>query len=265
MRVSRPTPDQIVEMSGALLQARSDRSPIAPLTERFPEMTVEDAYAVQQGLVAGLMGEGESIIGYKLGLTSRPMQEMLGVDQPDYAPVLGSTVYADGADVAIGDFISPRMEAEICVVLKDDLSGPRCTVAQAYEATAGLMAALEIVDSRIADWKITLADTISDLASNGAVAFGSRVVPLGDFDPALIGMVFTRNGDLVATGAGAAALGGPIDAVAWLANTLHPLGVSLPAGSIIMTGALHAAVPLVSGAVFRADFDRLGPITLHTV
>jgi len=204
-------------------------------------MTVEDAYAVQQGLVAGLMGEGESIIGYKLGLTSRPMQEMLGVDQPDYAPVLGSTVYADGADVAIGDFISPRMEAEICVVLKDDFSGPRCTVAQAYEATAGLMAALEIVDSRIADWKITLADTISDLASNGAVAFGSRVVPLGDFDPALIGMVFTRNGDLVATGAGAAALGGPIDAVAWLANTLHPLGVSLPAGSIIMTGALHAA------------------------
>ena len=147
----------------------------------------------------------------------------------------------------------------------DELSGPNCTVAQAWQATSGLMAALEIVDSRIADWKIKLADTISDLASNGAVAFGSRVVPLGDFDPALIGMVFTRNGDLVATGAGAAALGGPIDAVAWLANTLHPLGVTLPAGSIIMTGALHAAVPFAKGDIFRAEFDRLGPITLRIV
>jgi 2-keto-4-pentenoate hydratase len=126
------------------------------------------------------------------------------------------------------------------------------------------VAALEIVDSRIADWRIKLADTVSDLASNGAVAFGSRVVPLGDYDPALIGMVFTRNGELVATGAGAAALGGPLDAVAWLANTLHPLGVTLPAGAIIMTGALHAAVPFTRGDVFRAEFDRLGPITLRT-
>jgi len=261
--MTRPTPEQIREMSAALLGARVNRQPIPPLTERFPEMTAEDAYAVQQGLIAGLLADGDSIIGYKLGLTSRAMQEMLGVDQPDYAPVLGSTAYADGGEVPADRYIAPRMEAEICVVLDDPLSGPHCTAAQAWEATRGLVAALEIVDSRIADWKITLADTISDLASNGAVAFGSRVVPLGDFDPALIGMVFTRNGDLVATGAGAAALGGPIDAVAWLANTLYPLGVTLPAGAIIMTGALHAAVPFVRGDVFRADFDRLGPITLR--
>ena len=262
--MTRPTPDQVHEMSQALLVARRERTPIAPLTERFPEMTVEDAYAVQQGLVSGLLAEGDSIIGYKLGLTSKPMQEMLGVDQPDYAPVLGSTVYADGAEVPTARYIAPRMEAEICVVLDAPLSGPHCTAAEAWDATRGLIAALEIVDSRIADWKIKLADTISDLASNGAVAFGSRVVPLGDFDPALIGMVFTRNGDLIATGAGAAALGGPIDAVAWLANTLYPLGVTLPAGAIIMTGALHAAVPFQAGDVFRADFDRLGPITVRT-
>lgn len=251
-------------MAQDLLNARRDRTAIPPLTERFPDMSVEDAYAVQQGLVAGLLAEGDSIIGYKLGLTSKPMQEMLGVDQPDYAPVLGSTVYADGGEVPTDHYIAPRMEAEICVVLDSPLSGPHCTAAQAWEATRGLIAALEIVDSRIADWQIKLADTISDLASNGAVAFGSRVVPLGDFDPALIGMVFTKNGELVATGAGAAALGGPIDAVAWLANTLYPLGVTLPAGAIIMTGALHAAVPFQAGDVFRADFDRLGPITLRT-
>lgn len=261
--MTRPSPADIAAMSEALLTARRDRRAIAPLTQRFPDMTAEDAYAVQQGLVAGLLADGDSIIGYKLGLTSRPMQDMLGVDQPDYAPVLGSTVYADGGEVPADRYIAPRMEAEICVVLDAPLSGPHCTAAQAWEATRGLVAALEIVDSRIADWKITLADTISDLASNGAVAFGSRVVPLADFDPALIGMVFTRNGELVATGAGAAALGGPIDAVAWLANTLHPLGVTLPAGAIIMTGALHAAVPFSTGDVFRAEFDRLGPITLR--
>ena len=228
-------------------------------------MTPADAYAVQQGLVSTLLAQGDSIIGYKLGLTSRPMQELLGVDQPDYAPVLASTVYADGATIALERFIAPRMEAEICVVLDAPLSGPHCTTAQVWGATRGLVAALEIVDSRIAEWKISLADTIADLASNGAVAFGSRVVALGEFDPALIGMVFTRNGDLVSTGAGAAAFGGPLDAVAWLANTLHPLGVTLPAGAIIMTGALHAAVPLASGDVFRADFDRLGPITVRAV
>ena len=262
--MTRPDAEQIREMSQALLAARRDHTPIAALTERFPDMTIADAYAVQQGLVAGLLAEGDSIIGYKLGLTSQPMQEMLGVDQPDYAPVLGSTVYPDGGEVPCDDYISPRMEAEICVVLDAPLSGPHFTAAEAWEATRGLVAALEIVDSRIADWRIKLADTVSDLASNGAVAFGSRVVPLGDFDPALIGMVFTKNGELVATGAGAAALGGPLDAVAWLANTLHPLGVSLPAGAIIMTGALHAAVPFEAGDVFRADFDRLGPITLRT-
>lgn len=262
--MTRPDADQVREMSQALLAARLDRVPIAPLTDRFPDMTVEDAYAVQQGLVAGLLAEGDTIIGYKLGLTSKPMQEMLGVDQPDYAPVLGSTVYPDGGEVPCDRYIAPRMEAEICVVLDAPLSGPHCTAAEAWDATRGLIAALEIVDSRISDWRIKLADTVSDLASNGAVAFGSRVVPLGDFDPALIGMVFTRNGDLVTTGAGAAALGGPIDAVAWLANTLHPLGVTLPAGAIIMTGALHAAVPFQPGDVFRAEFDRLGSITLRT-
>jgi 2-keto-4-pentenoate hydratase len=261
--MTRPTPQDVDRLSTALVAARRDRVAIPPLTQEFPGMTAEDAYAVQQGLVSALLAEGDTIIGYKLGLTSRPMQELLGVDQPDYAPVLASTVYVDGATIELDRFIAPRMEAEICVVLDSEVSGPHCTAADAWEASRGLIAALEIVDSRIADWKIALPDTISDLASNGAVAFGSRVVPLGDFDPALIGMVFTRNGDLVSTGAGAAALGGPLDAVAWLANTLHPLGVTLPAGAIIMTGALHAAVPLAAGDVFRADFDRLGPITVR--
>jgi len=129
------------------------------------------------------------------------------------------------------------------------------------QATAGVCAALEIVDSRVADWKIKLADTVSDMASCGAIVMSSLLVPLHDFDVRLTGMVFTKNGELVATGAGGAAYGNPATAIAWLVNTLHPLGEGLRAGQIVMTGALHAAVPVATGDVFRAEFDRLGPVT----
>jgi len=210
-----------------------------------------------------LLDDGESICGYKLGLTSSAMQQLLGVDSPDFGPVFASTVYRDGIEIPVDRFIAPRIEAEIGVILDADLTGPYCTPADATRATGGLVAALEIVDSRIKDWKIKLADTVADLASNGAIALSSQVVPADGLDPRLIGMVFTRNGEVVATGAGAAALGDPMAAVAWLANTLAPMGVTLPAGSVIMTGALHAMVPVTPGDVFRADFDRLGPITIR--
>jgi len=247
----------------ALHAARRTRQPIAPFTDAQPELGMPDGYAIQQHLVQMLLDEGESIIGYKLGLTSTPMQRLLGVDSPDFGPVFASTVYRDGAVLPVDRFIAPRMEGEIAVILSEDLSGPDCTPAQALAATKGLAAALEIVDSRIADWKIKLADTVADLASNGAIALSSLVVPVDGFDPRLLGMVFSKNGEVVATGAGAAALGDPIAAVAWLANTLAPMGVTLPAGSVIMTGALHAMVPVAPGDVFRADFDRLGPITIR--
>jgi 2-keto-4-pentenoate hydratase len=165
--------------------------------------------------------------------------------------------------VRISDFIAPRVEAEIAVVLGEQLQGPHCTPADAYLATRGLAASIEIVDSRIADWRISIADTVADLASNGAIALSSAVVPMSDFDPRLLGMVFTRDGNVVATGAGAAALGDPLAAVAWLANTLAPLGAALPAGSVVLTGALHAMTPISPGETYRAEFDHLGSITLR--
>lgn len=257
------TDEQAAAFADALYEARADSVPIAPFTEERPELGMEDGYAIQQRLVARLLADGEAICGYKLGLTSAPMQQLLGVDQPDFSPVFASTVHRDGAAITVDSYIAPRVEAEIAVVLRDDLHGPHCTVADAYQATAGLVAAIEIVDSRIRDWKIKIADTVADLASNGAIALGNTVVPLEGLDPRLIGMVFTKNGNVIATGAGAAALGDPMAAVAWLANTLAPLGSSLTAGSIVMTGALHAMVPIEKGDVFRADFDHLGPITLR--
>jgi 2-keto-4-pentenoate hydratase len=220
---------------------------------------------VQQELVKLLLAEGDRIVGYKVGLTSKPMQKMIGVDQPDYGPVLGSTVYASGDAVPVSAFIQPRIEAEIAFVLGSGLAGPGVSVLDARRAIAGVVAAVEIVDSRFADWRIKLADTVADLASNGAVAVSSQVVPLEGIDPRLIGMVLTRQGELVDTGAGAAALGDPVRVVAWLANTLGEMGAKLEPGHLVMTGALHAAVPMAAGDVFRADFDRLGPVTVRVV
>lgn len=255
--------DEARTCAAQLLQARDTGVPIVPFTDARPELGMEDGYAIQRHLVASLIARGETITGYKLGLTSRPMQELLGVDSPDFGPVFASTVYRDGAELPVDAFIAPRIEGEIAVIIGEDLSGPHCTAADVRRATAGIAAALEIVDSRILDWRIKLADTVADLASNGAIALSSMVVPIDDLDPRLVGMVFTRNGELVATGAGAAALGDPLAAVAWLANTLAPLGATLPAGSVIMTGALHAMVPVAPGDVFRAEFDHLGPITIR--
>ena len=247
----------------ALYEARRTRQQIEPFTDADPDLGMADGYAVQKELTSLLLADGDRIVGYKVGLTSKPMQQMIGVDSPDYGPVLGSTVYADGDTVPVSAFIQPKIEAEIAFVLGSSLTGPGVTVLEARAAIAGMVAAAEIVDSRFADWRIKLADTVADLASNGAVAVSSRIVPLDGLDPRLIGMVLTRGGDLVDTGAGAAALGDPVKVVAWLANVLGEMGTKLEAGHIVMTGALHAAVPMQAGDVFRAEFDHLGPITIR--
>jgi 2-keto-4-pentenoate hydratase len=247
----------------ALYDARRTRVPIAPFTDADPSLGMADGYAVQRELIDLLLADGDRIIGYKVGLTSKPMQQMVGVDSPDYGPVLASTVYRDGDTIPLSRFIAPKVEAEIVFVLGERLMGPGVTVTQAHAAIAGAVAAMEIVDSRIADWRIKLADTVADLASNGAIATSSRVVPIADIDPRLVGMTLTRNGELIDTGAGAAALGDPVAVVAWLANVLGDDGVALEPGHLVMTGALHAAVPMTPGDVFRAEFDRLGPITVR--
>jgi 2-keto-4-pentenoate hydratase len=247
----------------ALYEARRTRTPIAPFTDADPTLGMADGYAIQQELVRLLLADGDRVIGYKVGLTSVPMQKMIGVDSPDYGPVLASTVYADGATIPLSAFIAPKVEAEIVFTLGSRLAGPGVTVEAARAAIASASAGMEIVDSRIADWRIKLADTVADLASNGAMATAGRPVPIADFDPRLTGMVMTRNGELVDTAAGAAALGDPVAVVAWLANTLGEHGVALEAGHLVMTGALHAAVPLSPGDVFTAEFDRLGSVTIR--
>lgn len=249
--------------AAALFAARRDRTAIPPLVETDPSLTTEDAYAIQQEYVKLLLADaGGEIVGYKLGLTSKAMQELLGVHEPDYGPVLSSMVVDDGATVDLDAYIQPKVEAEIALVLDQPLRGPGVTTSDAASALAGAVPAIEMVDSRIADWRISLVDTIADLASSAATVKGARVVPI-DFDPRLTGMVITKNGETMATGAGAAALTNPVFAVAWLANTLAPFDVTLEPGQFIMTGSLHAAFDVLPGDVVTAEFDRLGTVTVR--
>ena len=178
-------------------------------------------------------------------------------------PLAGPELMDPAKTISLDDFIAPKVEAEIVFRLAAPLRGPGVTVEQAHAAIGSVMAGLEIVDSRIENWRIKLADTIADLASCGAAVLGQAIDLSPELDYRLVGMVFSRNGELVATGAGAAALGDPVAVVAWLANVLGEHGVCLDAGQVIMTGALHAAVPLSPGDTFTAEFDRLGLITLH--
>ena len=161
------SPETADAMAAALYEARRTRVPVPPLTEAEPGMTMEDGYLVQQGIVRRYLADGDHIVGYKLGLTSKPMQEMLGVDSPDFAPVMASHVIGDGAAIPASDYIAPKFEAELALVLGADLSGPDCTTLDVLRATEGVVPALELVDSRVADWKIKLPDTVGDMASSG--------------------------------------------------------------------------------------------------
>jgi 2-keto-4-pentenoate hydratase len=250
------------ERARDLYRARRTRTPIPPFTDDEPALGMADGYAIQQRLTDMLLADGDRIVGYKVGLTSEAMQRSLGVDSPDYGPVLGSTVFRDGDTVPMSRFIAPRIEAEIVFVLGERLRGPGVDVEAARGVIRGACAGLEIVDSRIADWRIKLADTVADLASNGAVALAERTVPIGDIDPRAIGMTLWRDGEQIDSGVGAAALGDPVAVVAWLANVLGEHGVALEPGSCVMTGALHAAVPMRAGDGFRAEFDALGTVSV---
>ncbi len=246
-----------------LLRAEAERSPIAPLTATYPEMTVEDAYRVQLEEVAVRLAEGRKVIGKKIGLTSKGMQKLLGVNEPDYGHLFDHMMVMEGETVPRDDLIYPRIESEVAFVLKSGLRGPGVTVADVYRATEGVMTAFEIVDSRIADWKIKLADTVADNGSSARLVLGGRLVPLQDLNLRLIGMVMEKNGEVVSTGAGAAVWGHPAAAVAWLANKLASFGIALEAGEIILSGAVTAAETVSAGDVYTVSFDRLGSLNVR--
>lgn len=256
---------QIQTLGAELYQALRQRQVIAPLTERHPDMSIEDAYAVQQAMQALRLASGERVIGKKIGVTSQAVMNMLGVYQPDFGWLTDGMVYNEGEPIAAASLIQPKAEGEIAFVLKKTLKGPGITAADVLAATEGVMACFEIVDSRIRDWKIKIQDTVADNASCGVFVLGDRLVDVRDVDLYTCGMVLEKNGEIVATGAGAAALGHPANAVAWLANTLGRLGIALEAGEVILSGSLAAMVPVQAGDNLRVTIGGIGGCSVRFV
>jgi 2-keto-4-pentenoate hydratase len=243
-----------------LLLAEKRKKSVAPLTDLYPDLTVEEAYQVQLKAIDHKVKDGQKVVGKKVGLTSVAMQELLGVDQPDYGFLLDSMDVPNKGEISIDSLFAPKVEAEIAFVLKKDLKGPSVTTEEVLEATDYILPSLEIVDSRITDWKITLADTVADNASCGLFVLGEQRLDPKNVDLTKIEMSLYQNGKYVNKGTGTDVLGNPATCVAWLANKLYEYGVTLKAGEVILPGALSAAVSAERGDTFTADFGQLGKV-----
>lgn len=253
----------INQLGDELYQALYNRTVVDPLTSRHPELDIEHAYLVQQRMIGRRVDAGERIIGKKIGVTSRAVMNMLGVYRPDFGYMLDGMIYNEGESIEMATLIQPKAEGEIAFILKRDLMGPGVTNAEVLAATECVMPCFEIVDSRIRDWKIKIEDTVADNASCGVFVLGDQAVDPRKIDLSLCGMVLERNGEIIATGAGAAALGSPVNAVAWLANTMGALGIPLKAGEVILSGALAAMFPAKAGDSFRVSIGGLGSCSVR--
>lgn len=244
-----------------LREAYDSGKPCPPLRgEVLPEGDVEAAYAVQQAQVRRWIGEGRRPVGAKVGLTSRAVQESLRVYQPDFGALFADMAVPDGAEVDFGRLLQPRVEAEVAFVLGADLPYEQVTAADVIHATDHLLPAIEIVDSRVAGWDISIVDTIADNASSGLFVLGTAPRRLAEVDLRLCGMVLEHAGEPVSVGAGAACLGNPLHAVAWLAETVARAGSPLRAGDVVLSGALGPMVPVTPGAAYEARISGLGSV-----
>ncbi|MDF2039372.1 2-keto-4-pentenoate hydratase [Bacillus sp. CMF12] len=253
----------IKQYAAQLAEAEFSGTGVLPITSDNAGLTIEEAYQIQLENIKRKVESGQKIVGKKIGLTSLAMQRLLGVDEPDYGHLLDSMVVENGGAVSIEKVLQPKVEAEIAFVLKKELKGPNVTALDVIQATDYVVPALEIVDSRIKDWKIKLPDTIADNASSGFYVLGGKPARLSVIDLKLIGMVLTKNGEVANTGVGAAALGNPINCVAWLANRLADFDISLKKGEVILSGALSAAVEAQAGDSFTARFAHIGQVSVH--
>lgn len=251
---------EIEQAANLLWNAAAGGTPIPPLRETFPALTEQDAYAVQEFNTERRLKDGGRLVGRKIGLTARAVQQQLGVDQPDYGMLFADMAVADGEPVRWSRLMQPKVEAEVALVIEHDLAEPGITVAQLLRAAAFVLPAIEIVGSRIADWNIRFVDTVADNASSSAFVLGNTPVPLHGLDLRLAGMVMERAGEQVSLGAGAACLGHPLNAALWLANKMAEVGRGLKAGDVVLTGALGPMVAVRPGDVFEAHIQGLGSV-----
>ncbi|MCA9563517.1 MAG: fumarylacetoacetate hydrolase family protein [Myxococcales bacterium] len=266
------SPETIEQLGDELFGALTDRRTVAPISRRYPDVSIDDAYQISRRLLSRRLDSGERLVGKKIGVTSKAVQDMLNVRQPDFGYLTDTMVYPDGGEMPIGDrLIQPRAECEIAFRLKSDLNGPGITNQDVLDATDAIMACFEIVDSRIEDWKIGIQDTIADNASSGLYVLGSDEV--SPFDVDLVGCQMTvfKNGTELSRGTPETALTGqpqlitPLACVAWLANTLGRFGIGLKAGETILSGSLVPLEPVVPGDVMRCEIGGIGGASVRFV
>jgi len=255
------------EAAHALVTAERDRAPIPPLRETYPELDASDAYEIQLLNIRERLAAGSTVHGHKVGLSSKAMQEMMGVDEPDYGHLLSDMqLPGDGQSedrpVSAGRYCFPRVEVEVGFILGASLPGENCTEDDVIAATEAVAPAIELIDSRIADWNIRIGDTIADNASSAGYILGPDRVKPTDIDLLTIDARLMKNGEQVAEGRSDAVLGNPVTAVAWLARKVASFGVTLEAGHVILPGSVHRAIDVAPGDDFEAVFDGLGTVRL---
>lgn len=253
--------EEVLSAARQLLGVYGSGVPIEPLTPRFANSDLSVAYEIARAQVGQWEADGDSVKGHKVGLASLAIQRQMGVDQPDFGHLTASMFHLEHHPIPADVFIQPRIEPETAFILGKPLRGPGVTIAEAVQAVDAVLPALEVVDSRIRDWQIGIFDTIADNASSGGVILGSRPVRLGDIDLRLAGCTLHINGDLVATGAGGAVLGSPLNSLVWLANTVGSLGVTLEPGHVILPGSMTRAFPVAPGDTVVAAIHGLGSVT----
>ena len=257
------TDGQRADAAAALRAAESSRSAIAPLIETWPGIDVEDAYRIQLDNIGRRQNAGVTVVGHKVGLSSKAMQQMMGVDEPDYGHLLSDMAQREDGSVDVSRYLIPRVEPEVGFILGADLPGEGCTEQDVLDATEAVTAALELIDSRIVDWRIALPDTIADNASSAGFVLGAARVKPGDVDLTAIPVRMLRNDEEVGVGRSDAVLGNPLVSVAWLARKVASFGVRLQAGHVILPGSCTRAIDARGGDGFRAEFGPLGEVRLN--
>ena len=251
---------KIEQLGDELYQALRECRTLVPLTDRESDISIEDAYHISLRMLdRRVADDGEHIVGKKIGVTSKPVQDMLGVFQPDFGFLTDAMVYPDGASIPVANnLIQPRAEGEIAFRLRKDLVGPGVTEADVLDATETIMPCFEIVDSRIDEWKIKIQDTVADNASCGVYVLGKNEVDPRDFNLPGLKMQIYKNGEFHSEGLGSAVQGNPLTAVAWLANTLGQFGIPFKAGEVILSGSLAPLIPVVAGDEMSLEIEGIG-------
>jgi 2-oxo-3-hexenedioate decarboxylase len=253
--------DVIDQIAYELFEAEKQKKAVGKFVDAYPELDENLAYQIQERLIElKCKDESTKRIGWKLGLTSKAKQEMMGVHEPSYGVLLESMQLFEGEKISLAPFIHAKLEPEIAFIFNKELKGPHVTVADVLHATEYIAPAVEIIDSRFHGFSFTLADAVADNSSSSRFIIGERFYSPKDFDLKLMGMVFRQNGEVVATGAGAAVMGHPARAIAWLANRLYKVGQSIQPGEVVLSGSLSAAIKIENGDHFTAGFDGLGSV-----